>query len=102
MTKLTAILSAALLATTAGVVQARDIAPDEVVKLHNAGTIQSFEKLNEAVLVQHPGATLEDGEVEEEQGRYVYELEVRDAQGVEWDLELDAATGEILKNHKDD
>ena len=102
MTKLTAILSATLLVTTAGVVQARDIAPDEVVKLHSAGTIQSFEKLNEAVLAQHPGATIEDGELEEEQGRYVYELEVRDAQGVEWDLELDAATGEILKNHQDD
>ena len=102
MTKLTAILSAALLATTAGIAQARDIAPDEVVKLHSADTIQSFEKLNEAVLAQHRGATIEDGELEEEQGRYVYELEVRDAQGVEWDLELDAATGEILKNHQDD
>lgn len=102
MTKLTAILSATLLAATAGLVQARDIPQDEMVQLRDAGTIQPFEKFNEAVLAQHPGGTIEDNELEEEQGRYIYELEVRDAQGVEWDLEVDAATGEILKDHQDD
>jgi Predicted membrane protein len=102
MTKLTAILSATLLAATAGLVQARDIAPEEAVQLLNAGTIQSFEKLNEAALAQHPGGTIDDAELEEKRGRYVYEVEIVDAQGVEWDLDLDAATGEVLKNRKDD
>ncbi|MFZ3202377.1 MAG: peptidase, partial [Pseudomonas sp.] len=31
-----------------------------------------------------------------------YQLEVRDAQGVQWDIELDASNGQILKNQQDD
>src|SRR5690606_26589896 len=102
MTKLTAILSATLLAATAGMVQAQDIAPEEAVQLLNAGTIQSFEKLKEAALAQHPGDNIDDAELGEKRERYVYEVEIVDAQGVEWDLDLDAATGEVLKNPKDD
>lgn len=34
----------------------RDIGPDEALKLRDAGTIQSFESLNETALKQHPGA----------------------------------------------
>ena len=41
-------------------------------------------------------------ELEDEYGRYIYQIELRDPQGVQWDLELDASTGEILKNHQDD
>ncbi|MCQ4347083.1 PepSY domain-containing protein [Pseudomonas stutzeri] len=102
MKKLTALLAAALIAATAGIAQARDLGPDEALKLRDAGTILSFEKLNAAAIAKHPGSTVEETELEEEYGRYVYQVELRDAQGVRWDLELDAATGEILKNHKDD
>ncbi|MBU2014530.1 MAG: PepSY domain-containing protein, partial [Gammaproteobacteria bacterium] len=35
-------------------------------------------------------------------GRYVYQLELRDDKGVQWDVELDAKTGEVLKDHQDD
>lgn len=102
MTKLTALLAAAVLATSTGLAQARDVGPEEMVKLVGDGTIQSFEKLNQVALAKHPGGTIKDAELEEEYGRYIYELEVRDAQGVEWDFKLDAATGEILKHRQDD
>lgn len=102
MKKLTALFTAALIATAAGAAQARDLGPDEALKLRDAGTIQSFEKLNAAALAQHPGATIEETELEEEYGRYIYQVEVRDTQGVQWDLELDATNGQILKNHRDD
>lgn len=102
MKTLTALLTAATLALGSSLVQARDLGPDEALKLRDAGTIQSFEKLNEAALAQHPGATIEETELEEEYGRYIYQLELRDSKGVQWDLELDAKTGEILKNHQDD
>ena len=102
MKTLTTLLTAATLALTANLAQAKDIGPDEALKLRDAGTIQSFEKLNEAALTKHPGATVEETELEEEYGRYVYQLELRDAKGVQWDLELDAKTGEVLKDQQDD
>jgi uncharacterized membrane protein YkoI len=92
--------AAALLAATA--VQARDLGPDEALKLRDAGTIQSFEKLNAAAVAKHPGASVEETELEEEYGRYVYQVELRDAQGVQWDLALDAGNGQILKDQQDD
>ncbi len=99
------LISLATLATLAGVVtiaQARDLGPDEAKRLQDAGTIKSFEQLDEAILAQHPGARIEETELEDEYGRYIYQVDLRDAQGQQWDLELDASTGEILKNHQDD
>ena len=85
-----------------GVTLARDLGPDEALKLRDSGKIQSFEKLNEIALTQHPGGVIRETELENEYGRYIYQLEVVDTKGVEWDLELDATSGEVLKNHQDD
>jgi uncharacterized membrane protein YkoI len=101
MNKLTALFAVATL-TAAGIAQARDLGPDEALKLHDAGTIQSFEKLNAAAMAKHPGAAVEDTELEQEHGRYIYQAELRDAQGVQWDLDLDASTGEVLQDQRDD
>ena len=102
MNKLTAFIAATALATTAGLVHAKDLNADDTNKLVTAGTIQSVEKLNEAALALHPGASIDETELEEEYGRYVYQVEIRDAKGVEWDVELDATNAEVLKNHQDD
>ena len=102
MNKLTRLFAVAALTATAGIAQARDLGPDEALKLRDAGTILSFEKLNEAALAKHPGGKIEDTELEQEHGRYVYQVEVRDAQGVQWDVELDAVNGQILQEHRDD
>lgn len=102
MKALIALIAAAALSVAAGIAQARDLGPDEALKLRDAGTVQSFEKLNAAALAQHPGGKIEETELEEEYGRYIYQLEVRDAQGVQWDIELDASNGQILKNQQDD
>lgn len=99
--KLFTVMTATLTLISLGA-QARDLGLDEAVKLRDAGSIQAFEKLNQTALAQHPGGVVQDTELENQWGRYVYQLEVVDAQGVEWDIELDAATGEILKNHRDD
>ena len=81
---------------------ARDLGPDEALKLRDAGTIQDFQKLNAAALAKYPGGKIEDTELEQEHGRYVYQVELRDAQGVQWDVELDATNGQILQEHRDD
>lgn len=98
---LTAFIAATAFTFTAGYVQARDLGADEALKLRDAGTIQSFEKLNAVALAKHPKSTITDTELEQEYGKYVYQIELRDAQGVEWDVEVDAVSGQILKDHQD-
>ncbi|WP_313519075.1 PepSY domain-containing protein [Pseudomonas sp.] len=100
--KITALFAAAALASVSSLAQAKDLGPDEALKLRDAGTVQNFEKLNQAALAKHPGSAIEETELEEEYGRYLYKVELRDKQGVQWDLELDATNGQVLKDHQDD
>lgn len=79
-----------------------DVRIDEAVKLQQAGTIKSFDVLNEIAVKQQPGATITDTELEDAYGKYVYQVELRDAQGKEWDVDIDAASGEVLRTQQDD
>jgi len=99
--RLTAFFIAALMVIGTGPAQARDLDATEAQKLLDAGTILPFDQLNAAALTKHTGATVTDTELEEEYGKYRYKVDLRDAKGIEWDLELDAVTGEVLKNHQD-
>ena len=84
-----------------GLAQARDLGPDEALRLRDAGTIMSFEKLNAIALAKHPGTQVHQTELEQEFGKYVYQVELRDNKGMEWELDLDATTGAILKDRVD-
>ncbi|VVO18748.1 PepSY domain-containing protein [Pseudomonas fluorescens] len=101
MKTLTALFTATVIGLTASLAHARDLGPDEALRLRDAGTIQSFEKLNATALAKHPGGIVHETELEEEYGKYIYQVELRDAQGVEWDIELDAVSGQVLKDHQD-
>ncbi len=101
MNTLTALFSASIIAMTASLAHARDLGPDEALRLRDAGTIVSFEKLNATALAKHPGSTVTQTELEEEYGKYIYQVELRDPQGIEWDVELDAVSGQVLKDHQD-
>ncbi|KTC32623.1 peptidase [Pseudomonas sp. ABAC61] len=101
MKTLTALFGASLIVLTASLAHARDLGPDEALRLRDAGTIVSFEKLNAMALSRHPGASISETELEEEYGKYIYQVELRDPQGLEWDLELDAVSGQLLKDHQD-
>lgn len=99
---LRAVVLAMTMAGLAGAVQARDLRPDEVDRLQGAGRLQQIERLDAAALAKHPGGRIESGEFEEEYGRYLYQVDLRDSQGLEWDIELDAASGDVLSDHRDD
>ena len=101
MKTLTALFTASILTLTASIAHARDLGPDEALRLRDAGTIVSFEKLNATALARHPGSTVTETELEEEYGKYIYQIELRDPQGIDWDLELDAVSGQVLKDHPD-
>ncbi|MGE8144633.1 PepSY domain-containing protein [Pseudomonas frederiksbergensis] len=98
---LTALFTASIIAMTASLAHARDLGPDEALRLRDAGTIVSFEKLNATALTKHPNSKITETELEEEYGKYIYQVELRDPQGIEWDLELDAVSGQVLKDHQD-
>lgn len=100
MKKLIAMSCVAVLALGSAAVMADDVRLDQAQALIKDGTIQSFEKLNEKALATRAG-TITDTELEQEYGRYIYKVEIRDAQGAEWDVDLDATNGEVLKNEQD-
>lgn len=101
MKTLTALFTAAALTLTAGLAQA-DVPVDQIPQLVKDGKIKPLKDLNDIVLKLHPGATITDSDLDNHFNGYEYEVELRDAQGVEWDVDLNAATGEVLKNKKDD
>ncbi|KAF0807058.1 peptidase [Alcanivorax xiamenensis] len=99
-----AILTALFLGTatlTAGA-HADDVGPDQAMKLVQEGKVKSFEELNKAAQAQHPNAKIEETELEKEFGGYVYKVELRDQDNVQWDVELNAANGEVIRNERDD
>lgn len=61
----------------------------------------SFEEAEKIALEAVPGGKIESIERETEWGRLVYEVEVLDPQGVEWDVVIDAADGKILEKKQD-
>ena len=100
MKTLTALFTAAALTLTAGLAQA-DVPVDQIPQLVKDGKIKPLEELNQIVLKLHPGATITDSDLDKHSTIYEYEVELRDASNVEWDVDLNATTGEVLKNKKD-
>lgn len=100
MKTLNALFAAVALTAAAGAAQA-DVRPDQIPELLKSGAVMDFEKLNKIATDKHPGFTIHDTELDQEANRYVYQVELRDAKGVEWDVDLDAKTGEVLKDKQD-
>ncbi|WP_028693736.1 PepSY domain-containing protein [Pseudomonas cremoricolorata] len=81
---------------------ARDLDQDEALELRHRGTIMPLEQLLEAALGRHPGARLLEAELEQEDDRYEYEVEILTPEGVVREIKFDAATGVLLKDEEDD
>ncbi|PBQ14766.1 peptidase [Pseudomonas congelans] len=101
MKTLTTLLAALTFVFTSCFIQARGVDPQEVLRLSDAGTLQSAEKLDAKALSKHPDASIIGTQFKNIYGRYVYNVELRDKQGIEWVLEIDAATGQVYRNHQD-
>ena len=83
------------------VVMARDLDQDEALHLRQQGVILPLEQLLQRALDLHPGAKLLEAELEEKHGVYIYEVELLDTDGVVRELDLEAATGLLLKDKED-
>lgn len=55
-----------------------------------------------SAMARYPGARLLEAELERNHGRYIYEVELLTASGAVREIELDAATGHLLKDEEDD
>ena len=85
--------------------QAHDLGQDEALRLRQQGVIAPLEHLLGPAFARYPGSKLLDAELEEHKDRpvrYIYEIELLTAEGVVREIELDASTGELLKDKEDD
>ncbi|MBV7523972.1 Peptidase propeptide and YPEB domain protein [compost metagenome] len=100
MKTLTALFTAAALTLTAGLAQA-DVRVDQIPQLVKDGKIKPLEDLNKIALDLHPGATITKTELDNHFNGYEYEVKLRDAKNIEWDVDIDASNGKVLENKQD-
>jgi uncharacterized membrane protein YkoI len=86
---------------TATPAASRDLDQDEALRLRREGLIMPLEALLQRAMERYPSARLLEAELEEEDGVYVYEIELLTADGVARELELDARDGRLLKDEED-
>ncbi|UFH51434.1 PepSY domain-containing protein [Pseudomonas sp. KNUC1026] len=90
------------LSLCSSVLSAHDLGQDEALKLRQQGAILPLEQLLASAMARYPGARLLEAELERDHGRYIYEVELLTASGAVREIELDAATGHLLKDEEDD
>ncbi|MGH8171613.1 MAG: PepSY domain-containing protein [Rhodanobacteraceae bacterium] len=93
------IAAAALL--TAGAASAGHLSASELEPLIKSGKVLPLEILQKAAMEKHPGGRIKQGEIENQHGTYVYDVEVTDADGKDWDMNIDASTGLLLTDEDD-
>jgi len=78
-----------------------DVKQDRVIQLNQQGTILSLQQIIDKATQIKPGKILET-ELDEEEGMYVYELEILDDKGQVWELDLNAQSGELIEIEQED
>ncbi|WP_263263845.1 PepSY domain-containing protein [Pseudomonas sp. RIT-PI-S] len=81
---------------------AHDLSQDEALRLRQQGVILPLDQLTAKAIARYPGAVLLEAELEQEHGRYVYEIEVLLPSGQVRELEFDAVKGDLLEDKEDD
>ncbi|NOX92161.1 MAG: PepSY domain-containing protein [Gammaproteobacteria bacterium] len=70
-------------------------------RLKELGEILPLEQIIRAAKAEQPGRVIEV-ELENKDGRHVYEVELLDTRGDVWELYFDAATGKLIKRGRED
>lgn len=84
-----------------GVASRADQSADKARQLQQQGDILPLEQIIDLAMAVKQGQILET-DLELDDGRYVYELEILDANGQVWEVELDAQTGELVELENED
>lgn len=80
----------------------RDLGQDEALRLRQQGVILPLEQLVQKALGLHAGSKLLEVELEEDDGLYVYEIELLTSEGIVREVKVNAANGEVLEDEVDD
>ena len=73
-------------------------APTGAVAVPEGVTVERAQQL---ALAARPG-TVRESELEDEHGRTAWKVEIRDGSGAKWEVYVDAVSGEVLRNERDD
>ncbi len=82
-------------------VMADDVSHFEARQLRESGQILPLETIIEKAVAFRNGDVI-DTELERDDNMLIYEIEILDAQGRVWELELDATNGDLLGLELDD
>jgi uncharacterized membrane protein YkoI len=77
---------------------ADELDQDEVLALRRSGEVAPFQQILQSITLRYPGLQLLEVELEAEQGKYVYEIEILLGDNSVRELEIDAHSGEILED----
>jgi uncharacterized membrane protein YkoI len=83
------------------IVMARDLDQDEALRLRQQGVILPLEQVVKQALERYPGSRLLEAELEKKHDVYIYDVELLTLDGVVRELDLDATTGQLLKDKED-
>ena len=75
---------------------------DEVLELRRSGEVAPFQQILQSVSLRYPGFQLLEVELEAEQDKYLYEIEILLIDNSVRELEIDAHSGEILEDEPED
>ena len=78
-----------------------DIDHDEALRLKQSGEILPFETILKKAKQHHDGKVLEI-ELEKKHGRYIYEIEILDSEGILWEMKINAADGNVVSEEVED
>jgi uncharacterized membrane protein YkoI len=70
-------------------------------RLKEAGSILPLQEVVKKAQAEHPGRVIEV-ELDDDDGRHIYEIELLDEQGEVWEFKFDAATGDLIKRERED
>lgn len=74
---------------------------DRAQQLHKSGEILSLETILQKLQTSHPGKVLEV-EMEDEHGQLIYEIELLNSNGKVKKIKVNAKTGDLFQQEKDD
>jgi len=102
-TKLTRILAAAAIGASVALAGPTARADDDIAEAQAIARVANLitpERANEIALAKKPGVVT-DFDLDRKRKSWVYEIEIVDAQGTEWEVEIDGATGNVLRVKRD-